>query len=122
MDTVTSREREGKEEGVEKRKRKRKTTTKYKKVKAAVGRNRTPVSSELLFLSRPLCLETSQVGKILRRKKLRDRDFAWNPIRWRDLNNHYDTKENTKKSTNLLKTSWALHEQLLLKDCLDLWG
>ena len=38
------------------------------------------------------------------------------------LNNHYDTKENTKNSTNLLKTSWALHEQLLLKDCLYLWG
>ena len=28
------------------------------------------------------------------------------------LNNHYDTKENTKNSTNLLKTSWALHQQL----------
>ena len=39
-----------------------------------------------------------------------------------NLNNHYDKEANTKKSTNLLKASWAPHEQLLLKDCLDLWG
>ena len=32
----------------------------------------------------------------------------WKPV----LNNHYDTKENTKKSSNTLKPIWALHEQL----------
>ena len=48
--TPCAREREGKEEGVRSQKKKKK---KNKKVKAAVGRNRTPVSSELLFFRAP---------------------------------------------------------------------